>query len=318
MQDDRRRRAIVLGAGDGTRLSTLTTRKGVAVPKQFCMLNGGASLLRLALRRAEGVVGPGRVATVVAEGHRSWWESELRDLPARSVIVQPRNRGTAAGVLLPLASLRAIDPEAAVALLPSDHWVADESVLERALLRGFEVVESDPDSVVLLGVEPDHAETGYGWVLPGAPAAPGVHEVRAFVEKPDATEAEELFAAGALWNSFLLVTRIDTLWGLYERRLPGLARLVESALDADGRPDEARLGRIYDELSLRDFSRDVLQGGESSLRLLRVPECGWTDLGTPERVAACVERVLSGPGARMPARTARTSRIDLAWALVGA
>jgi len=92
---------------------------------------------------------------------------------------------------------------------------------------------------------------------------------------------------------------------------------VASALGADGVADETRLGRIYEDLSVRDFSRDVLQGAERDLRLMRVPECGWTDLGTPERVAACVERVLSDPAARMAAPPSQAARIDLAWALAG-
>ena len=66
MNTDARRWAVVLGAGDGTRLSTLTTWRGVAVPKQFCMLNGGPSLLELAVRRAESVVAPENVAVDLA------------------------------------------------------------------------------------------------------------------------------------------------------------------------------------------------------------------------------------------------------------
>jgi mannose-1-phosphate guanylyltransferase len=318
MRNEGGRWAIVLGAGDGTRLSTLTTRKGVAVPKQFCMLNGGPSLLQLALRRAERVVAPERVMTVVAAGHRRWWEHDLRTAAPRSVVVQPQNRGTAAGVLLPLAALRAIDAEATVAILPSDHWVADERVLAREMRRAFDSVEVEPDSVALLGIEPDSPETGYGWILPGAPSAPGVYEVRAFVEKPAAEVAQRLFGAGAAWNGFLLVARLRTLWTLYEKRLPELVDRLASGFDPDGRPDEARMERIYADLPVRDFSREVLQGAEGGLRLLRVPECGWTDLGTPERVAACVERVLSDPAARMASPRPMAARIDLAWALAGA
>jgi mannose-1-phosphate guanylyltransferase len=54
--------AVVLAAGDGTRLSTLTTDSdGNPVPKQFCSLNGGASLLHEALQRANRIVPRERV-----------------------------------------------------------------------------------------------------------------------------------------------------------------------------------------------------------------------------------------------------------------
>ena len=314
---DRRRSAIVLGAGDGTRLRALTTRAGVAVPKQFCMLNGGPSLLQLALRRAESVVGARRVTTVVASSHRRWWERDLRALGDLRVVVQPHNRGTAAGVLLPLADVHGRDPDAIVFILPSDHWVADEHVLARELDRAGDVVEAEPEAVALLGIEPDSAEPGYGWILPGRATAPGVSRVEAFVEKPALAQALDLLSAGAVWNSFLLVARARTLWALYEKRLPELLERMQLALATGDPARDARVWRMYAELPAHDFSRDVLSGAEDALRLLRVPECGWTDLGTPERVAACVERVLSHPAAGLVLPPPR-ARIDLAWALAGA
>ena len=88
--------ALVLAAGEGSRLRSLTTmRSGVAVPKQFCSLQGGPSLLQEALQRAEAVAPRARICTIVAEQHRRWWEGPLWSLPAQNVIVQPDNRGTA-------------------------------------------------------------------------------------------------------------------------------------------------------------------------------------------------------------------------------
>ena len=121
---------VVLAAGDGRRLHQLTTNEsGVPVPKQFCSLNGGPSLLRSALRRAETVASPHRICTVVAEQHRHWWQPALTPAEHANVIVQPRNRGTANGILLPLLHIMRRDPQARVVLLPSDHYVDDEAVL---------------------------------------------------------------------------------------------------------------------------------------------------------------------------------------------
>jgi hypothetical protein len=105
-------------------------------------------------------------------------------------------------------------------------------------------------------------------------------------------------AQGGLWNSFLFAARGAALREVYERRLPGLLGKMAAALDATS---ALALERFYAELVPADFSRDVLQGEEERLRVLRVPECGWTDLGTPERVAQCVER-LAARGSRAPGR----------------
>lgn len=90
--------ALVLAAGEGSRLHTLTTTaEGVAIPKQFCSLYGGPSLFEETTRRASHVASTELVCSIVAEQHRQWWEHSTRHLPAGNVIVQPENRGTATG-----------------------------------------------------------------------------------------------------------------------------------------------------------------------------------------------------------------------------
>jgi hypothetical protein len=125
---------VVLAAGDGNRLRSVTTNgMGDAVPKQFCSLRGGPSLLLETLERAESVAARDRICVVVASRHRRWWGSMLSRIPSANVIVQPMNRGTANGILLPLLHIEARDPDARIVILPSDHYVRDELILVTAL-----------------------------------------------------------------------------------------------------------------------------------------------------------------------------------------
>ena len=95
--------SIILAGGEGTRLRELTTtRAGVTVPKQFCSLAGGPTLLGETLRRAEGLSSRDRIVVVVSARHERFWKHDLRALPRENVIVQPEARGTAAGIFLPL------------------------------------------------------------------------------------------------------------------------------------------------------------------------------------------------------------------------
>ena len=99
--------AVVLAAGEGSRLHSLTRdERGVAVPKQFCSLQGGPCLLQEALQRAASVAALPQICSVVAEQHRQWWAPLLSYLPEQNVISQPQNRGTAFGILLPLLRVR--------------------------------------------------------------------------------------------------------------------------------------------------------------------------------------------------------------------
>jgi mannose-1-phosphate guanylyltransferase len=283
--------ALILAAGEGSRLRSLTTRNGVAIPKQFCSLDGGASLLQEALHRAEAVAPRTRIATIVAQQHRRWWDGPLWTLPARNVVVQPRNRGTAIGILLPLLHLERRDPEARVALLPSDHFVRDEDVLARSLRAAMHALAQRRDGITLLGIEPDEADPELGYVLPGRADAQGVLTVERFVEKPDTAFARDLIDRGAVWNSFIVAARLASLVALFERRCPEIVALMRGAVARDlasGGEDAVTL--LYERLTELDFSRHVLQGQEPYLRLLPVPSCGWSDLGTPRRVAEALRR----------------------------
>src|SRR5690554_2699609 len=73
--------ALVLAAGEGNRLRSLTTMGGIAVPKQFCSLNGGVSLLHAAIERARVVAPPERICVVVADHHRHWWQDLSHAIP---------------------------------------------------------------------------------------------------------------------------------------------------------------------------------------------------------------------------------------------
>jgi mannose-1-phosphate guanylyltransferase len=304
---------IVLAAGDGTRLRSLTTdRHGITTPKQYCSLRGDGSLLQKALARADRLAPPERVITVVSAAHERWWSRELVGRPPGNTLVQPLNRGTAPGLLLPLIEVLDRDPDAGVVVLPSDHFVRDEPVLAQAARRALSAVERRRAGLVLLGISPDAAVPDYGWIVPAGGRSGRVQEVASFVEKPAPREAALLLRAGGLWNSFLFAARSADLLALMQRRLPWLARALMDARCVEPSARSRALSVLYQAMLPADFSRDVLQGAERSLRLLRVPACGWTDLGTPERVASCLDEA-EAPRAGAAARGKAGVTSDLLW-----
>lgn len=279
--------ALVLAAGDGSRLHSLTTTTaGVAVPKQFCSLRGGPSLLHEALWRARAVATPQHTCVIVARQHGAWWKRPLGHLPEANVIVQWKNRGTGNGILLPLLHIAKRDPEAVVLLLPSDHHVEDERTLRRSLRESIAQVRLRPDSVLLLGLEPDELDCELGYIVPGE-ADGEVRCVERFVEKPSVELARTLLKRDALWNAFIVVAHARTLIDLFAASHPQATADMQRAVDRDmaGATGASETQKLYDRLPTIDFSRDVLQEFPERLRVLSVPACGWSDLGTPARVA---------------------------------
>ena len=279
--------AVVLAAGDGARLGSLTTNdRGDVVPKQFCSLRGGHSLLTEALRRCEAVATSHHICVVVAARHRRWWRPLLAGVPTANVIVQPRNRGTANGILLPLLHIMARDPDARIALLPSDHYVRDEQVLAAALRAAVQSPERKVDEITLLGIQPQNPDPDLGYIVPGSADESGMARVEQFVEKPDESWAHRLIEAGALWNAFILTGHVRAFRDLFVMRHSGFVASMQSAIARDtNRVGVARaITEVYRQLPLIDFSRHVLPGAKGLLRVMKVDSCGWSDIGTPARL----------------------------------
>jgi mannose-1-phosphate guanylyltransferase len=274
------------------------------VPKQFCSLRGGHTLLHEALERAAAVVPPPRICTVVAAQHRRWWQAPLRHLPAENVIVQPENRGTAHGILLPLLHIAVRDPEAVVVLLPADHHLRDEAPLADSLRRATTHAAAERHAVFMLGVVPEAPDTELGYIVPAGSPNGVPAEVLQFIEKPAREPARALVERGALWNVFIIAATARALLALYETRQARTVAAMRAVVGCDGAEERrAAAADLYRVLPTVDFSRDLITGQETALRVVAVPQCGWTDLGTPRRVAETLRRLPRDlrPGNPMPA-----------------
>jgi mannose-1-phosphate guanylyltransferase len=278
---------VILAGGEGRRLSSLTSGgDGRHTPKQYCSLNGGASLLQLALRRALAVTTQDRIFCIVNDAHRHWWEPQLAGLK-NGIVVQPVNRGTALGVLLPLLVIAKADPRGGVLCLPSDHHVEHEDVLAESLRQATTAAAYDTAKITLLGMPTNAPDTGFGYLLGNANPGVAMRPLRHFVEKPDETLAAQLLRQGALWNSGMFSGSIERLVELFPRWVPGMMLDLKSIVEywRDIRHPSAELACLYARHPCVDFSWDVLQKRPDSLQLLEVPPCGWSDVGTPSRLA---------------------------------
>lgn len=292
--------ALILAGGEGSRLQSLTTTaSGVAIPKQFCSFGGEASLLHDALRRAQTVAMAAHTCAVVSDHHRLWWQAMDLRIPSANVIRQPGNRGTAIGILLPLLQILHRDPEARLLVLPSDHFVCDETILAESLRAAMRQIRRHPDRIVMLGISPDEADPELGYIVSDSDVTMDLRAVSEFVEKPSTAVARALIARGGVWNSFIFACKAKTLLRAFEQRCRQLALDLWEIVTAPNRLTQAGdLADLYADAPTLDFSRDILQSSPDLLRVLTVPPCGWSDLGTPRRVSEALDR--------FPPRQART------------
>ena len=288
--------ALLLAGGDGRRLRPLTRQiAGDPRPKQFCAILDGETLLNRTRRRADLLARPDHQVVVVSREHEPYYRGLAAQLAPDRLVVQPRNAGTAPGVIYPLLRIRQLAGDVPVAIFPSDHYVSDDGAFVTAVSHAVEVARARPEFVVLLGVEATCPETEYGWIdpdpvplpLPGEPAFP----IRRFSEKPSARLAERLFERGALWNSFVMVGWVDAFLGLTQRVASDLLAAFDPVRLASGGPHESTAAeRAYAALESSGFSERVLVPGADALLTVRAKSVDWSDWGHPQRVMATMRR----------------------------
>jgi len=283
--------AVVLAGGQGIRLRELTRHVyGDDRPKQYAVLTGSKSLLRQTLDRVSRLVPRQQIAVVTMAGHSAYATAELKhETPTPHVIEQPRDRGTAAAVLLAAHWILARDPAAMMVVLPSDHFVGEDEAFMGHVGDALGFLDRQGDRIVLLGAQPSEPETDYGWIELGEPL-PGsgpsqLYRVRHFREKPTQAMAEELYRGGALWNTFVFAGRATTLVEAGSDCLPALhERLIRLSRFLGTEHERWAIRQAYELSPRANFSQAVLERCPRKLAVVRLSAVSWRDLGTPRRV----------------------------------
>jgi mannose-1-phosphate guanylyltransferase len=261
-------------------------------PKQFCPVFGPTTLLAQTRTRIQPLVRPERTLYVVVKAHEAFYQSDLADVGADQMIVQPSDKGTTAAIAYALSQVARMDEEAIVGFFPTDHYYADTRRFHEAAKVAYRVAARRPDSIILLGAAPRRDDSEYGWIQPGSRllcGATSVYQVHRFWEKPSPRVAQELLARGCVWNTFVMIGRVKTFLDAMANAVPELS----NAFRRIGRKrwpllDEAVVEGLYNELRYEDFSRRVLSMCPHRLAVLLLGDAGWSDLGTPQRILAAL------------------------------
>lgn len=239
------------------------------------------------MERVSDLVPLERVFFVAPPEHVGLIHEQLPDLAADHVVVEPYPRGNAAAVGLAMAALHVFDPEAVVAVLPSDHVVGKPGAFRDVLLSATAAAEQG--YLVTLGIEPTSPDEGFGYIEAGeqlaVAAARPVHAVKRFIEKPKRAEAERMLAAGGhYWNAGMFVWRVSVALEAYRRFLPRTGAAIEALADAIGSPRyEQVLADAWEETERTTLDYGI---AEKAPNVAVVPaDIGWQDVGSWGRLA---------------------------------
>jgi len=224
---------------------------------------------------------------------------QLSGRKPRTVVVQPDNRETGPGLLLPLMHIHKRHPNAIVAVFPSDQFVWEEDRFMRHVRLAHAIVKRHPFKLVMLGVKPEYDESEYGYIVPKVDSATngwGVCAVTEFVEKPDVVRAHKLIAHGALWNTMMMVFNASALLQWVEEVNPEMHRRFKRIDNVIGAASAAVVIRdVYEHLEPVNFSKELLepmaQKHPERLAVLPVSNVTWSDWGSESRIFTTLRRI---------------------------
>jgi mannose-1-phosphate guanylyltransferase len=277
-------RSVILAGGSGTRFWPRSRR---ARAKQVLSLDGERSMIQQTVERLKPLAGLNKTLVITNEYLAHEIADQLPGLPAAQIIREPVARNTAPACGLAAFLIERENPDAVLGVFPSDHVIADEPRFLKALQKGI-ALASAGEHIVVLGIEPVHAETGYGYIETGDLTADGsALHVRRFIEKPNQNRAEEFVTAGNYyWNSGMFLWTARTLANAVREHLPETAPLLEGIAAAWGTPQfEEVFHRLYPKCENISVDYAVLEPrsakGEHLSNLYCLPaEFSWNDLGS--------------------------------------
>ena len=272
--------AVIMAGGGGTRLWPLSRQ---ARPKQVLSLIEEDSLFQGAVKRLDPLFPPDRIYVVTVAEHAQQLQEQCPGIPPENFLIEPAPRGTAGVVGLGAVALNHRDPQAVMAVLTADHFIANLPLYHNLLGAAYQA--ANDGYLVTLGITPTYPATGYGYIQGGDFLATyqGLEAFHAsrFKEKPDEAQAREMLQSGDhSWNSGMFVWQVAKIMGEITRQMPGLAAsLGELALDWGGPRQAASLRRIWPGLQPQTIDYGIMEGAQNVI-VIPAAGLGWNDVGS--------------------------------------
>lgn len=278
--------ALVMAGGQGTRFWPESTSKK---PKQYLKLIGNESLLSQSLSRLEGLVDKeNRFLITVQEQKKLAEEHSKKYMASEGILFEPSGQNTAPCIFLSILELlkKGHSEDDVMAVLPSDQVILNSNAFHQTLSYAFEMA-FEKQKIVTIGIVPEFAHTGYGYIQRGESLANELFDVKSFKEKPESAIAKEYFESGEYyWNAGMFMAPIGVFLKEFERYAPEIFKRKDELLASLG--DEKKTREVYSLLPNISIDFALI---EHSKEVIVVPaKFDWTDLGSWDALENVLEK----------------------------
>jgi mannose-1-phosphate guanylyltransferase len=274
---------VILAGGRGTRFWPLSRKRRA---KQLLALDGKQTMIQQTVSRLLPLAPAKRFWIITNQDSQREIARQIPRLSRQQIIAEPVGRNTAPAIGLAAFILLRTDPEAVIGLFPSDHVIGDENRYRQVLEKGIAIAAAG-ENIVILGIRPTRAETGYGYIEADVAPKKEPFRVRRFTEKPDPEGAAKFLAArNYFWNSGMFLWSARTLANALREHLPKTAPLLEKIAGTFGTGKfTGTLRRLYPMCENISIDYAVLEPrslkGEQKSNIFCLPaDFGWNDLGS--------------------------------------
>lgn len=270
---------VILSGGSGSRLWPVSRAMH---PKQFLSLHSDIPMLvETALRFTTDDFAP--VSVVCNHQHRFMVAQCLADadIDVEDIILEPMGKNTAPAIALAALNVYRKDPNGLILILPSDHMISKTKEFVEAVKIARESALSG--KLITFGIEPQYAETGYGYIQEGdlVEGSEHVRHVAAFYEKPDSSTAQKFIDTGGFyWNSGMFLFSVQGVIEEMNRLVPDMMKLVQNSLnDANVDLDFLRIApEPFEEIIPDSIDYAVME--KTSKAAMMPVNIGWNDIGS--------------------------------------
>ncbi len=271
---------LIMAGGVGSRFWPMSRKD---TPKQFLdILGTGETLLQMTYRRFRNIVPQENIYVVTSEDSSDIVVSQL-GIDAGHVLAEPLRRNTAPCIAYGVFRIIAENPDAIIAVAPSDHLIKKEDEFRMVMDEAFRFA-GEHDALLTLGIRPDRPETGYGYIqantMQPVIGYDNLHKVKAFTEKPELAMAKIFLESGDFyWNSGIFIWKGSTILESYNRHLPDIFHTFNEGKDLFSKPSEKEfIIRAYAQCSSISVDYGIMEKADNVYVICT--DLGWSDLGT--------------------------------------
>jgi mannose-1-phosphate guanylyltransferase/mannose-6-phosphate isomerase len=276
--------AIILAGGTGSRFWPLSR---TAEPKQFLNICSAKPMIEETIARISNLIKKENIYIATNEIHNQKIKNCIKKLgiPLKNIFLEPSAKNTLAPISILSDRIKALDSEAVIMVLPSDHLVKRPKVFLKILKNGICVAKQG--FIVTLGIPSDRPETGYGYIKAGEKykyrGVKWFYKVDRYIEKPQLAAAKKMIQDKRYyWNSGIFIFRPEVMLGEVKKFKNGAYKLIARMNDRNG------LKNLWHRLPSISVDYAIM---EKTKKIALLPaNYGWMDIGSWEAVAQILKK----------------------------